>query len=190
MPEFTFTTEQTIVLDAIVAGASLTRAAAEAGVHRNTIGNWRRASIGFQLALCNAQYDRALLLREYAEELFQPAIDAIRDILADPKTSPSVRLRASLAIMNIATSQIPPQKKHPWQIEDTLLVPKRSRNVDPPAAHNLHNSAQSAQAQTNPGMLQRQSTTPSTGAGRTEKPSNAQAPIVLDTAFGRPSGRR
>jgi hypothetical protein len=147
MPEIVFSTEQTLALDAIAAGASLTQAADQAGVHRNTIANWRRANIGFQLALCNAQYDRTLLFRENAEELLQLALDNIRGILTDPKASPSVRLKASLAIVNIATSQVPPQKKHPWQIEDTLLVPKRNPSVEQ-TVHNLHNPTPAAPVQT------------------------------------------
>jgi len=144
MAEFTFTDQQTIALDAIAAGASITNAADQAGVHRNTIANWRRTNIGFNLALCNAQYDRALLIREHAEELLPSALDTVRAILTDPKASPSVRLKAALAIVNIATSQVPPQKKHPWQIEDTLLVPKRHPSVD---SENSAQAAQSAQEQ-------------------------------------------
>ncbi len=140
MPEFVFSTEQTIALDAIAAGASITQAAAQDGVHRNTIANWRRATIGFQLALCNAPYDRALLMREQTEELMVPALDTIRGVLSDEKASPSVRLKAALAIVNIAMSQVPPQKRYPFQIEDTLLVPERNPSVD------VRDSAQNAQS--------------------------------------------
>src|SRR5438270_747975 len=121
MPEFLFTPEQTIALDAIATGASITQAAAEAGVHRNTIPNWRRETIGFQLALCNAQYDRALHFRERAEELTDLAFATLTAILSDPAASAPVRLKAALAIVNLVTSQVPPQARHPVQIEDTLL---------------------------------------------------------------------
>jgi hypothetical protein len=144
MSEIIFSTQQTIALDAIAAGASITRAAAEAGVHRNTIANWRRETVGFQLALCNAQYDRALLFREEAEELTDQAFATLHAILADLTASPSVRLKAALAVVNLVTTQVPPQKKHPVQIEDTLLVPRRNTAASErtPQAHNLHNSAQ------------------------------------------------
>ena len=140
MPEFIFSTQQTLALDAIAAGASITRAAAEAGVHRNTISNWRRETTGFQLALCNAQYDRALLFRERAEDLTTHAFDTLRAILTGPDASPSVRLKAALAVVNLVTTQVPPQMKHTIQIEDVLLVPPRNPKVEP--LHNLHNSAQ------------------------------------------------
>ena len=147
MTDYGLTSQQLAVICALSNGATAADAAEQAGVHRNTIANWRRANIGFQLALCNAQYDRTLLFRENAEELLQLALDNIRGILTDPKASPSVRLKASLAIVNIATSQVPPQKKHPWQIEDTLLVPKRNPSVEQ-TVHNLHNPTPAAPVQT------------------------------------------
>jgi hypothetical protein len=96
------------VLAALANGASLADAAAGAQVHRNTIGNWRRSSAEFRSAFANALYDRALLIREQAESLASLAIDAIGEILADPKATPSVRLKAALAILNQATT-LPPE---------------------------------------------------------------------------------
>jgi len=56
--------------------------------NRNTISNWRRETAGFQLALCNAQYDRALLFREQAEDLTTHAFDTLRAILTGPGRLP------------------------------------------------------------------------------------------------------
>jgi hypothetical protein len=42
--------------------------AAQAGIHRNTIGIWR-ASDDFREALASAHYDRAILYRDRAVEL-------------------------------------------------------------------------------------------------------------------------
>ena len=131
--------QQITVLDALASGASVTQAAAEAGIHRNTIANWRRESLTFQAALTNAQYERAFAFREKAEEMTDLAFDTLRALLTDPKASPSVRLRAALTVVKIVTAQMPPQKKLPVAAADLLLVP------DPPPAksENLHNSAQS-----------------------------------------------
>jgi transposase-like protein len=140
MPEATFSPQQIAALDALVNGATLAQAAAEAGVHRNTIANWRRDTPSFETALANAQYDRALLFREKAEALADLALDAIRSILTDPNASPSVRLRAALAILNTAATQMEPQKKVKVTAEDILDAP-------PPAPiagiiKNLHKPAQ------------------------------------------------
>ena len=143
MTEFQFTAQQITVLDALAFGASINQAAAEAGVHRNTIGNWRRDTLGFQFALANAQYDRALLFREKAEEMTDLAFTTLRALMDDPKTSSAVRLKAALAVVNLVTTQMPPQKKLPLTIEDTLKIPTPVPAA--PKPQNLHNSAQSAQ---------------------------------------------
>jgi hypothetical protein len=132
-----FSTEQTIALDAIGAGATITQAAVQAGVHRNTISNWRRTNSGFQVALSSAQYDGALLKRERMVDLFEPALAAIRGILTDPKASPSARVKAALAIVNLATSPIALPETHPVQFEEAAGTPKNE----------VHNSAQFAQSE-------------------------------------------
>jgi transposase-like protein len=118
---------------AISNGASLTDAAKQVGVHRNTINNWRLSSQFFRALLAQAQYDRALLHREHAEALAPAAIDAIRDILANPNAAPSVRLRAALAILETATT--PPPQPPPIVLE--LVTVTQPSDPDP-----LHNCAQ------------------------------------------------
>jgi hypothetical protein len=125
--------QQITVIDALSAGATALAAAAEAGIHRNTIANWRRNSIGFQHALAHAQYDRALAVREQAEALIDPATQTIRAILADPATPASIRLRAALAILNIAATPPEPRKQVTLEFEKIKVV----RNPEP-----LHISAQ------------------------------------------------
>jgi transposase-like protein len=92
---------------AISTGHSTTEAARQLGIHRNTIHYWRRSNQSFRDALAHAFYDRALFHREHAEALAPFAIDAIRAILENPKTAPSVRLRAALAILQTATTPPP-----------------------------------------------------------------------------------
>jgi hypothetical protein len=115
------------VVAALANGASLSAAAAAAGIHRNTVGNWHRDSALFRAEFARAQYDRALLLREHAESLAETAIETIHAILIDPEASPSVRLKAALAILNQISAPLP----EPPLIAESEPQPK-----------NMHKSAQ------------------------------------------------
>jgi transposase-like protein len=115
MHDFGLSPQQLVVISALSSGATMTAAANEAGIHRNTIFNWRRNSIPFQHALSDAQYDKALLIRERAEQLLDLALQTIQDILADPKASPATRLKAALAILNLST--VPPQPKKQVELQ-------------------------------------------------------------------------
>lgn len=101
------TAVQNQVIATLAGGASLSDAAAQAGIHRNTIANWRRASPEFRAELAQALYDRALLVREQAEALASDALTTIREILTDSKAPASVRLRAALAILQLVSTPPP-----------------------------------------------------------------------------------
>ena len=109
------TPEQLTVVNALTDGLNSTDAAAQAGVHRNTIANWRRNSSFFRDALADAQYDRALLFRDKTEEMLDYALEAIKSVLTDPKASPSARLKAALYIVEKATT--PPAPKQPVPLD-------------------------------------------------------------------------
>lgn len=111
----------------------MTSAAEQAGVHRNTINNWRRNSLPFQQALAGAQYDRALCFREKMEELVDLACHTLDEILLDSNAPAGVRLKAALAIIQIATNPPAPKKQVQLDIEKILVHP----------TPNVHNSAQS-----------------------------------------------
>ena len=115
--------KQVQVINALSSGASITDAAAEAGVHRNTIGLWRRNLIDFQCALAHAQYDRALYFREKSEALADLAIDALRRALTDEKTPAGTRVRAALAILNSITTPPEPPKHLAPDIEKIHVNP-------------------------------------------------------------------
>src|SRR5450631_2623332 len=133
------------VIDALSAGVNSTDAAAQAGVHRNTIANWRRNYLPFRESLANAQYDRALLFREKAEDMVDLAYQTLHDLMNDPKASPSVRLKAAMFIIEKAITP-PPQKK---QVE--LEIEKIHISKAPPLTMDdtgkivppVHNDAQS-----------------------------------------------
>jgi transposase-like protein len=120
MTDFGLSPKQIAVIDALSSGVNFTTAAEQVGVHRNTIAGWRRNHLPFQHALSHAQYDRALLYREKTEELADLAIAALRKILSDPGTSPSVLLRAALAVLN--TVSTPPDPKKQVQLDIEKIV--------------------------------------------------------------------
>jgi hypothetical protein len=129
-------TQQLAVICALSSGATTTAAAEQAGVHRNTILNWRRNLLPFQQGLADAQYDRALYFRERMEAEFDLAIQCLHQILVDANTPASVRLKAALAVIQTAAAPAPPKQQ-------TVLEFKKVDLADPPAAESAPNPAQS-----------------------------------------------
>ena len=139
MTDYGLSDQQLLVIDALSNGATATEAAAEAGVHRNTINNWRRNHLAFQNAFAHAQYERALLHRERAESLADKAYASLDALLADPSTPASVRLKAALYILEKASTPPAPKSQVQLEIEKIHLS-------EPAPVHNLHKNAQSAQS--------------------------------------------
>ena len=108
---FILTPPELQVIDALSNGATLNDAAAQAGVHRNTIANWRLNSPEFREALALARHDRAVLYRERAIDLADLVFETLRAILTDPKSSPSIRLRAAIFIINKAAAPPDPEQE-------------------------------------------------------------------------------
>ena len=144
MSDYTLSPQQLQVICALSSGATLTAAAAEAGIHRNTIAAWRRNQLPFQHALADAFYDRAMHYREKLEELVDLAVQAIHQLLAGPLTPPSVRLRAALAVMQLSTTP-PPPKQQVELILESVAVQPAPKTAQPPmhnADEKLHKTAQ------------------------------------------------
>ena len=95
------------VLNHLISGVSISEAARLAGVHRNTVTNWRRQIPAFAQLLNEALQERSLLFREEVESLAFKALGALRDILENEDASPSVRLRAALAVLNLSARPEP-----------------------------------------------------------------------------------
>jgi transposase-like protein len=121
MTDFGLTPQQIEVIDALSSGATMTAAADQAGIHRNTLARWRRNNPAVQHALAHAQYDRALLFRERTEELAAVAVQAVHQILVDPNTAPSIRLRAALAVMNTISKPPEPKRQILLDIEKIVI---------------------------------------------------------------------
>jgi hypothetical protein len=148
------TPEQLIVVNALTEGLNSTDAAAQAGVHRNTIANWRRNSLFFRESLADAQYDRALLFRDKTEEMLDLAFQTLDSLLGDPKASPSVRLKAALFIIAKAITPPQPRKQVPFDISEVrvhkapVAAPALAQNTQ--NVHKMHNDAQSEPAPAEP----------------------------------------
>jgi hypothetical protein len=133
MPDTLLTPQQLTVISALSSGVTLTAAAEEAGVHRNTIHYWRRNLRAFQDSLAHAQYDRALYYRDRLEAEIDLAIKALHEILADSKTPPSVRLKAALHVIQTASTPPLPKPQVVYTVESLSL-----------SSLNMNKSAQSA----------------------------------------------
>jgi len=174
---FQLTPQQYQVIDALSHGATMTEAADQAGIHRNTIGNWR-ASDDFREALASAHYDRAALYRDRAVELADLAFEAIRKVLTDPKSSPSVLLRAATLIIEKVTT--PPQfrEEKPADITGMLaamdaadrmhLAQQREQPFEPPSDAQECTTAPN-DAQANPVFQRPNSAQPEEPSGRNYK---------------------
>ncbi len=136
------------VISLLSEGRTVSAAAEAAGIHRNTVSLWRRTVPVFERALAAAHYDRTLLWRDLAESHIELAIATIRDLIADPKTPASVRLRASLALLSRAETMPPaePSVSHnPFHRHvAALLDPDRTMplNVQSGKTENVQHSAQ------------------------------------------------
>ena len=152
---FQLTPTQEHVLALLSAGSTLTAAAESAGIHRNTIMNWRRHSWLFRQTLLGACHEKAMFWQEQAEQLAASAIAAIRAILDDPGTPAGVRLKAALAILDKAATPPPPEKVTVEAVipAEDLPQPPVETHPEPdtprPLVHpqNVHKNAQSLPCQ-------------------------------------------
>ncbi len=141
-PNIPLTPAQEQVLALIAAGVTVTGAAREAGIHRNTVGNWLRSSPAFRLGLHQAHYNQSLHWREQSELLAGNAFAALHEIIDNPRASSSARIKAALAIIKLADAPLNPYPDSTGQIE-TPLDPGDYEPPPPPESEKVHNSAQS-----------------------------------------------
>ncbi len=95
------------VLQALVAGQSISAAAKSAGVHRSTVHNWTRHHPRFAPVLLEARHTRAERLLDELGDLTGLAIDTFRHILSDQDAPASTRLKAAMEIVKIVQNQRP-----------------------------------------------------------------------------------
>ena len=90
---------QVKVMLALASGSTVTRAARDASIHRSTIYQWLE-NPAFADAFTLARLEFRNTLHDQLQELTATAFDTIRQLLTNPDTPPSVRLRAALAVLN------------------------------------------------------------------------------------------
>jgi hypothetical protein len=135
------------VLSLLADGSAILAAADAAGVHRNTIHNWRRTSPPFQTACEALARERSLQWRDEIHSLAPAAIDTLRKTLTGPATAPGLRLRAALAVLKHVTAPLPePPAGDPTP--EPVDSPEPPAETNPPAEpvqkNFVHNSAQPA----------------------------------------------
>jgi len=86
-------------LHAVTQGATVSAAARQAGVHRSTVYHWLQNQPAFQPAFARARQEYTAELRDQMAELSAGALGALRDLVRDPATPASVRLKTALAIL-------------------------------------------------------------------------------------------
>jgi uncharacterized protein YchJ len=98
---------QAQVAAALAQGRTFTAAASEAGIHRSTIHNWLNKDKAFLPAVENALAESQEQQRDQLMELKALALKTLRELVEDPKASPSVRLKAALAILKRSDLEMP-----------------------------------------------------------------------------------
>jgi hypothetical protein len=84
-------------------GGTVTAAADAAAVHRSTIYNWYESDTNFQCAVKEIFDERNRRLLDQMRELDALALVRLHRILADDDASPSIHLRAAMAVLNRPT---------------------------------------------------------------------------------------
>lgn len=105
------TPRQARVANALAKGATITEAAAAAGLHRATIYKWLNTQKPFQDALGDARNAYRLSLRKELQDLSHTVFATLRSLLTDPKTPVAVRQRLALAYLarwQFADAQVDP----------------------------------------------------------------------------------
>ena len=115
---------QAQVIAALAQGRTVTAAAQNAGVHRNTIYNWLNEP-AFKTAVEGAEAEYVAILSDGMRDLAALALDTLRSLLEDPKTPPSVRLRTALAIL-----QRPHFPNRGWHLPERIESPREQQVVD------------------------------------------------------------
>jgi transposase-like protein len=120
----TLSPAQAQVVAALAQGRTVTAAAQDAGLHRNTIYNWLHEP-EFKTAAGEAQSEYVAILSDGMRDLAALAVDTLRSLLEDPKTPPAVRLRTALAVL-----QRPHFPNRGWHLPERIEPPREQQVVD------------------------------------------------------------
>ena len=115
---------QAQVIATLAQGRTVTAAAHEAGIHRNTIYNWLDEP-AFKTAADEAQREYVAILSDGMRDLAALALETLRSLLVDPKTPPAVRLRTALAVL-----ERPHFPQRGWHLPERIEEPREQQVVD------------------------------------------------------------
>jgi hypothetical protein len=115
---------QAQVIAALAQGRTVTAAAQDAGLHRNTIYNWLHEP-AFKTAADEAQREYVAILSDGMRDLAARAVETLRNLLDDPNTPPAVRLRTALAVL-----QRPHFPDRGWHLPERIEPPREQQVVD------------------------------------------------------------
>jgi len=131
-PSLTPAQQKAIAL--LASGKSYSATARELGIHRSTLYNWFD-NPAFAESYRDASAEEAGRVSDELHELSRLALDTLRQLLTDPKTPPSIRLRASLAVLNHEA----PSRHGLWALPFPQPAP-RTAPPTPPASVSLPHS--------------------------------------------------
>ena len=137
------TAVQQDVLQALVAGQSISAAAKAAGIHRSSVHLWTQKHSAFARALLAARHDRADLLLDELGGLAGLALDTFRHILSDESAPASVRLKAAMEIVKLVEAQRP-------TVRETTLTEVQFDRIDRDLQ--LHQVAQTSKPASKPAL--------------------------------------
>ncbi len=115
---------QAQVIAALAQGRTVTAAAQDAGLHRNTIYNWLHEP-AFKTAADEAQHEYTAILSDGMRDLAARAVETLRSLVDDPNTPPAVRLRTALAVL-----QRPHFPNPGWHLPERIEPPREQQVVD------------------------------------------------------------
>ena len=113
----------------LASGASISTAAQSADLSRTTIYSWLQNEPNFSAAVEQAKSEFVLTLRDQLRDAAAKALATIIAIMDDPKAPASVRLKASLAILN--RPQFPSQG---WNLPEKIGEPNQEGFLENMAA--------------------------------------------------------
>lgn len=117
------TPRQARVANALAKGATITDAAAAAGLNRATVYRWLKTRKHFQEAVGDARNAYQLALRKEFQDLSGTVLATLRTLLTDPKTTVAARQR--LALDYLARCQFADARLDP-------ILPEDSESDEPP----------------------------------------------------------
>ncbi len=129
----TLTAPQLQVLALLAEGQSIGYAAEEAGVHRNTIRNWRTTIPAFAQELDLAMREQTLAWRERCNDLAPKAISVLHGLLSNGDVSPVLRLRAALAVLKTSVAlTAPPPAPEPIHLVHNIEIQNPAQSCTMP----------------------------------------------------------